>query len=92
MEAEFECPKCGGNDAYSARKQQVVGLGGLYGSRQKEVKRPFCRTCDIEMFSVKQEAATENFEILAKKILKFWPLVFVLTIVILIGGMYLGYW
>lgn len=92
MDAEFECPKCGGNDAYSAKKQQVVGLGGIYGSRQREVKRPFCRNCDIEMFNVKQEAAREQSEIVAKKIFKTLPLVFVLMLVILIGGMYLGYW
>ena len=91
MDAEFECPKCGGNDAYSARKQEVVGLGGIYGSRQREVKRPFCRTCDIEMFSVKQEAARERGDILAKKIWKIFPLFFVLTIVITFGVMYLGY-
>lgn len=33
---------------YFAKKQEIRGLGGIYGQRAREVLRPFCTTCDIE--------------------------------------------
>jgi len=45
------CPKCNCTDVYFAKKQIITGLGGIYGNRQKEVERPFCRKCDIEASS-----------------------------------------
>lgn len=48
MAVTYVCPKCSGTDVYFAKKQVVKGLGGIYGSHQKEVQRPFCRNCDIE--------------------------------------------
>lgn len=48
MAATHVCPKCNGTDVYFAKKQVITGLGGIYGNRQKEVERAFCRKCDIE--------------------------------------------
>lgn len=44
------CPKCGGTDSYDSKQRVTKGIGGIYGNRQKEVLKPFCRTCDLEMF------------------------------------------
>jgi hypothetical protein len=48
MAPTYVCPKCNGTDVYFAKKQIITGVGGVYGNRQKEVDRPFCRKCDIE--------------------------------------------
>jgi hypothetical protein len=48
MALSYVCPKCDGTDVYFAKKLIITGLGGIYGNRQKEVERPFCRKCDIE--------------------------------------------
>lgn len=48
MATEYECPKCGGTDFYSNKVRVTKGVGGIYGNRQGEVLRPFCRVCDIE--------------------------------------------
>jgi hypothetical protein len=48
MPLTYVCPKCNGTDVYFAKKQIITGIGGVYGNRQKEVDRPFCRKCDIE--------------------------------------------
>jgi hypothetical protein len=48
MAPTYVCPKCSGTDVYFRNKQKITGLGGIYGNRQKEVKAPFCRKCDIE--------------------------------------------
>lgn len=46
-EFKFECPKCLGTDVYFADQQIITGLGGIYGSRAKQIKKPFCRNCDV---------------------------------------------
>ena len=48
MALTYVCPKCSGTDVYFGNKQKITGVGGIYGNRQKEVKAPFCRKCDIE--------------------------------------------
>ncbi len=48
MAVKHVCPKCNGTDVYFTKKQIITGIGGIYGNRQKEVERPFCRKCDIE--------------------------------------------
>lgn len=48
MSREFVCPKCAGKDMYYAKKQEITGLGGIYGQRAKQVVRPFCVNCDVE--------------------------------------------
>ena len=48
MSFAYKCPKCSGEDVYFNKKQVITGIGGIYGNRQKEVERPFCRKCDIE--------------------------------------------
>ena len=32
------------------------GIGGIWGNRSKDVRRPFCRTCDIEALPVQGES------------------------------------
>jgi predicted nucleic-acid-binding Zn-ribbon protein len=46
---QLSCPKCGGTDSYNNKVRVIKGVGGIYGNRQKEVLKPFCRTCDLEM-------------------------------------------
>jgi hypothetical protein len=48
MEKEYSCPKCDGTDVYFAKKQVITGVGGIYGNRAREERRPFCKVCDIE--------------------------------------------
>ncbi len=45
MELTYQCPKCGGNDIYFAKRQRIVGLGGIYGNRGKMVDTPLCKVC-----------------------------------------------
>ena len=45
MERTYQCPKCGGNDIYFAKRQRITGLGGIYGNRARMVDTPICRVC-----------------------------------------------
>lgn len=56
MSAVYECPKCNSQDVYFGNKTIVGGIGGIYGNRSKDVRRPFCRTCDIEALPLKGES------------------------------------
>lgn len=48
--AVLTCPKCGGTESYKSKIRVIKGIGGIYGNRQQEVFKPFCRSCDIEMY------------------------------------------
>lgn len=56
MSDVYECPKCNSQDVYFGTKTILGGLGGIYGNRSKDVRRPFCRTCDIEAVPLKRES------------------------------------
>lgn len=59
MGTEFQCPKCGGTDLYDNKVRVIKGIGGIYGNRQKEVLRPFCRSCDIEALPISTKSNSE---------------------------------
>ena len=95
MAPTYVCPKCKGTDVYFANKQKITGIGGIYGNRQKEVKAPFCRKCDIEadLTPVGKNgkplsgAALEAYRLKSYKVA--WGIVvgaFVLLIVIVVFG------
>ena len=56
MSNVYECPKCNSQDVYFGAKTILGGIGGIYGNRSKDVRRPFCRTCDIEALPLKGES------------------------------------
>ena len=57
MARQYECPKCKSKEMYFTKKQEITGLGGIYGQRARMVLRPFCQNCDIEGNPVGQNPA-----------------------------------
>ena len=43
--ANYICPRCRGNDIYFAKRQEITGIGGIYGNKAKMVNTPLCRGC-----------------------------------------------
>jgi hypothetical protein len=91
MAVKHVCPKCNGNDVYFNKKQIITGVGGVWGNRQREVERPFCRKCDIEakeirLYSDGSEMTTEE-----AANMKFWGLFMKISLGVAIGvvGIYL---
>lgn len=86
MAATHVCPKCNGTDVYFAKKQIITGLGGIYGNRQKEVERAFCRKCDIEAPATGRD--TDGMK-------KFWGIYarisIVVAVVVLVAWLYVGF-
>lgn len=41
---KFECPKCFGTEVYFANRPISTGI---FGIRAKQVKTPYCRSCDV---------------------------------------------
>jgi hypothetical protein len=66
VEGLYRCPKCDGTDMYFQRKQEITGLGGIYGQRARMVKRPFCRACDVEG-ALNDKVVDEDYKQLVSK-------------------------
>jgi hypothetical protein len=81
---EYICPRCGGTEIYFARRQEIKGLGGIYGQRAKMVNTPLCKACG-ETANVKLKEMTKEqeqkiykglaiFSVIAFGILFLWAL------------------
>lgn len=66
MELTYQCPKCGGNDIYFAKRQRITGLGGIYGNRAKMVDTPLCKVCGEISNPMATSSEIKEAKVLAK--------------------------
>jgi len=57
-EYKYECPRCDGTEVYFAKRQEITGVGGVYGNRARMVQTPLCKGCGEKMNSQRVHSET----------------------------------
>jgi len=56
---KYECPRCNGTEVYFAKRQEITGVGGVYGNRARMVQTPLCKGCGEKMNSQRVLSETQ---------------------------------